>query len=419
MDQPGKGVQKQGLGDVGVSAENEKDPDDGKPSTGSAEMDSPEGKGVAESAGAPEKVKPGTGKQLKGKWLQGLDEKIASELKSGDQGDDLSKTKHPAQKGGLAEGEVPEAFKKNWKKKGGEDKGGEDKGEDKGDTPDSFGSPPPGTEKKEDGEDGEDGDDKDDKPAFLKSEDIAKILQPYMEGSELTAESIANAILKLKEAAEKDEALKESVKLVESYYIAETPEEVKTLDALLPYHGEGDITEDSFKEAIEKMRAAAEKDESLKESLEAVEKLDAKAILEAQYKFGSKGIKPRGFKRAALSEDEETTEAEDIAEGVSAVVLANDDQIDNVIAAVVDSMDSAGVGDMGDAGDIADVTDVADEISDEVEGASVEEPPVGDASADEGGIEDLAAADEGGEEEETTFPPETEEETEEEETEEE
>jgi len=195
----GKGVQGKKLSDAGLPAENEDDPDAGKPKTGGAQMGRPQGKGVAESVGDPEKVKPGTGKQYKsgGKFYGKLDAAIASELKSGDQDDKLTPAKHKAQKGGVAEGkgEVPEAFKAQWKKGG----------------------------KKEEGEKEEstkcekcscDPCECDKKPT---TEDVAAILHPYMEGKKMSAASIAEAIIKLKEDAKSNPKLKNALKIVEAY----------------------------------------------------------------------------------------------------------------------------------------------------------------------------------------------------------
>ena len=207
----GKGVQKKGLGDAELPAENEDDPDDGKPPTGSAQMGRPQGKGVAESVGNPEKVQPGTGKQLKGGgWIDKLDEKLGEGLKSMNQGGDKldkesSKLKGGVAEGKISEGEVPEAFKKQWKKK---DKGGE--AEEECDTP---------GEKKRSGGMGKglakgQGKGPIGEPT---SEDVATILMPFMEGKELTPKAIAGAILKLKEEAKSKPELQKSIKILEAY----------------------------------------------------------------------------------------------------------------------------------------------------------------------------------------------------------
>lgn len=93
MDSPeGEGVQKKGLGDSKLSHGNEDGPDAGKPKTGGAQMDSPDGSGLAESAGNPEKMQPGTGKIIKGSWIDKLDAKMTSDLP--DASVELSKEKH-------------------------------------------------------------------------------------------------------------------------------------------------------------------------------------------------------------------------------------------------------------------------------------------------------------------------------------
>ena len=360
MDQPGKGLQKKGLGDAGLPDGNEDAPDAGKPGTGGAEMGRPEGKGVAESVGNPEKVKPGTGKQFKGGgWLQSLDDKLSTELKSGDQGDKLSSVS-PKVKGGVtrgkktvAEGEVPEAFKKNWKNKGDSDdsddecdtpgekkrSGGEGKGNAKGQGKGPIGNPT--------------------------NEDIAEILHPYIEGKDLNAKTLANAILKLKEAAKDDGSLVDKVQLIESYYVAKTTYE-DVLELLKPFLGE-EATFEAIDEAIQKLKNAAASDESLKESVALIDNLDLdefKAVLEAQYKYASKGIKPQGYKKSALAEGEK---GGDLSEDV-AVLLSSDACIDDVIDTVVQAMKSMG------GGEEEAVLPFGDEAAeeDEVEGALVE-----------------------------------------------
>jgi vacuolar-type H+-ATPase subunit I/STV1 len=332
-------------------------------------MGRPEGKGVAESVGAPEKVKPGTGKQLKGSgWLQSLDEKLAGELKSGDQGDKLSSVS-PKVKGGVstkgkktvAEGEVPEAFKKQWKKKGGEEKP-EDEGDDKPeDKPEDKGD--------------------DDKPEFLKKEskDVAEILKPYIESKELTAETIAKAIVKLKEAAKEDESLAEKVQLVEGYYVSDKKTTYgDVLELLKPFLGE-EATLEAIDEAIKKLKEAAEKDESLKESVEIIDNLDLddfKAVLEAQYKFASKGLKPIGYKKSSISEGEGGEG--DLSEAV-AVMLSTDEKIDDVIDSVVGAMQDmeGGEGEIAPVpppfgGEAAEAAEEAEEEAEEAEEAAGE-----------------------------------------------
>jgi len=349
--QGGKGVQKPGVGDAGLPHENEHDPDDGKPPTGGAEMGRPDGRGVAaESAGNPEKVKPGTGKQYKGGgWVDKLDEKLAGELKSGDQGDKLSGVS-PKVKGGVggkkgkktvAEGEVPEAFKKQWNKK--KDDGDDEECET------------PGEKKRSDGEGKGMAKGKGKGPIGIPtSEDIATILRPFMEGKDLTPKAIAGAILKLKEEAKTKPELQKSIKILEAYDFPRGGSQRLQCDFCDDYFygedsdpcpgcgqgrlapmGSASVTSDEIDDPIisdvllgisdatgadvmdlemdlktnpyEFVEAHAEFINPEDRSLVLAYGEEGFAMPEAQYKGAAKGMRPLGFKKSSINEwtDEE------------------------------------------------------------------------------------------------------------------
>jgi hypothetical protein len=414
----GKGVQKKGVGDAGLPAENEKDPDDGKPKTGGAEMGRPEGKGVAESVegGAGEKA-PTKDKQYSGSWIDKLDEKMATELKSGDQGDKLSSVS-PKVKGGVAtkggkklasEGTVPDSFKKNWGKGKG-DEGGEDDGdgEDKG-------------EKKESGKPWEK--EKVDeafaqlRAAIGENKELLEALEllremgedlpqwaygPYQKKSweerqaELRQPGEMEPCL-CNECGLEEEAMPgepcpdpECVGTLESQEEARGPfaPKARTPEAEVGYRGEPGYPFESISAAAAKLVGALGGDPSLAEAINGII-LPWQHLAEAQRKAPTKGIKPIGYKKSALQEE--------LASENVAVLLADEDSIDQVIDKVVATMGTGAGGamELDAGGEIEGIGELGAEAG--AEGAEAEAGAESEGEAEEAAKEALGM--EGGEEE--------------------
>jgi len=398
-NQGGKGVQKKGLSDDGLPADNEDDPDAGKPSTGSAMMDRPEGKGVAESAGNPEKVQPGTGKQYKGGgWVDKLDDTLSAELKSGDQGSKTEKVSAKS-KGGVAEGKLPPALEKH-----------------------KFG-------KKSEGDEGDEGDGSDDdKPGdsgkpWEKAEDVkewlATIHKAIGENSELMEQfaalvegkkdSVGAAVKSLKEALRSDEAALNVLSELEDPEWIYGPYHRRPMTARFREFGMDKGTECICYDCMERttgepgepcpnpdcpgfLEDAAEIEPGVRDP-----EMAGPGLGEAQYKKSSKGIKPIGYKKSSINEREKKDD-EDLSEDV-AVIVASDDSIDNVIDSVVKSLDlgsGGGAEIMGGAPEgppEANIPDLGE--------AGEEEAPELPEGGEEGGeeeIEDILGGEEEGEE---------------------